>query len=180
MQIIGGKLKGKKLAKCNLKSIRPAMALIRKSIFDTLQDFVCGASVLDLYAGSGIVGIECLSRGAKELTLVEADKNAAWLIKKNLSLCDLEAQIILGRLPKALTNNYIKNKSFDLIFIDPPYGNSNNIHEIIELILNHKILISGGLIIIESEAKSDFAVPDKLELYKEKRFGNTKVTYIRS
>ena len=102
MYLLGGKLKGRKLASCKLESIRPAMALVRKSIFDTLQDFVIGSNVLDLCAGSGILGIEALSRGAEKLTLIDSNRDSVKLIYKNLGLCDLKAKVILGRLPKAL------------------------------------------------------------------------------
>ena len=178
MHIIGGKLKGKKLAKCNLKFIRPAMALTRKSIFDTLQDSVEGANVLDLFAGSGIIGIECLSRGAKSLTLIDSDKRSLSLIRKNLSLCNLNAKIILGKLPNILNKKKLSNEEFDLIFIDPPYGSSDFISDVLDSILKNNLLSESGIILIESEEKSCFSIPEGLILYKERVFGNTKMTYL--
>ena len=178
MQILGGKLKGKKLANCKTRSIRPAMALTRKSIFDTLQNFVQDANVLDLCAGSGVLGIEALSRDAKEVTFIDLDKESIRLIKKNLEICNSTARIIWGRLPKAL--NKLKNEKFDLIFLDPPYGNSDFIENVLDSIIENNLLKHDGLILIESELKSNFTIPEKLNLYKEKKFGNTKVSFIKT
>lgn len=178
MYILGGKLKGKKLASCKTSSIRPAMALVRKSIFDTLKDFVIDANVLDLCAGTGILGIEALSRGAKSLTLVDSDKNAVKLIHKNLALCELKANVIWGRLPKVLNKGALKKEQFDLIFLDPPYGQGDFIEEVLELITSNKLISKDGLISIETELKSDFLLPSILKIHKEKRYGNTKVTIL--
>ena len=177
MYIIAGKLKGKKLASCKTDSIRPAMALVRKSIFDTLQNFIQDANVLDLCAGSGVLGIEALSRDAKQLTLVDSDRESIRLIKKNLELCNVSAKVIHGQLPKAL--NKLKDEKFDLIFLDPPYGKSLFIEETLEKLYTNKMLAKEGLILIESELKSNYKLPEGLALYKEKTFGNTKITFLK-
>ena len=179
MHIIGGKLKGRKLAKCKTSSIRPAMALVRKSIFDTLGDFIQASNVLDLCAGSGVLGIEALSRGARNLTLIDLDKNAINLIYKNLKLCNINAKVIRGKLPKALNKKEITSQKFNLIFLDPPYGESSFIEENLNAIILNNILEKNGLISIESEVKSKFLIPDGLELLKEKKYGNTKVTILK-
>ena len=177
MHIIAGKLKGKKLASCKTDSIRPAMALVRKSIFDTLQNFVKDTNVLDLCAGSGVLGIEALSRNAKELTLIDSDRESIRLIRKNIELCNVNAKVIHGSLPKSL--NKLKDKKFDLIFLDPPYGNSSFIEETLEKLYTNKMLNKEGLILIESELKSDYKIPEEIVVYKEKRFGNTKITFLK-
>ena len=176
MNILAGKLKGKKLAPCKTDSIRPAMALVRKSIFDTLQHFIQNANVLDLCAGSGVLGIESLSRNAKELTLIDSERESIKLIRKNLELCNVNAKVIHGQLPKAL--NRIKDESFDLIFLDPPYGKSSFIEETLEKLHTNKMLAKEGLILIESELKSDYKIPERITIYREKRFGNTKITFL--
>ena len=177
MHIIAGKLKGKKLATCKTDSIRPAMALVRKSIFDTLQNFITDTNVLDLCAGSGVLGIEALSRNAKELTLIDSDRESIRLIRKNLELCNVNAKVIHGALPKVL--NKLKDEKFDLIFLDPPYGKSLFIEETLEKLQANKVLAKEGLILIESELKSNYKLPEKLTVYKEKKFGNTKITFLK-
>ena len=154
------------------------MALVRKSIFDMLQDFVVDANVLDLCAGSGILGLESLSRGASKLTLVDSDKNAIKLIYKNLEICKLKATVIWGEVPKAINKFHIKKEKFDLIFLDPPYSNSNLIEATLEALVTNELINKNGLISIESESKSDFLIPTKLKIYKEKKYGNTKVTIL--
>ena len=177
MHIISGKLKGKKLAPCKTGSIRPAMALVRKSIFDTLQNFVEDTNVLDLCAGSGVLGIEALSRNAKRLTLIDSDRESIRLIRKNLELCNVNAKVIHAALPKAL--NKLKDEKFDLIFLDPPYGKSPFIEETLEKLQANKMLAKEGLILIESELKSNYKLPEGLAVYKEKKFGNTKITFLK-
>ena len=177
MHILAGKLKGKKLAPCKTDSIRPAMALVRKSIFDTLQNVIQNANVLDLCAGSGVLGIESLSRSAKKLTLIDSDRESIRLIRKNLELCNLNAKVIHGQLPKAL--NKVKDEKFDLIFLDPPYGSSHFIEETLKKLYTNETLNKEGLILIESELKSDYKIPEKMIIYKEKKFGNTKITFLK-
>ena len=123
-----------------------------------------------------MLGIEALSRGAKSLTSIDSDREAVKLIRKNLELCNLNATIIHGQLPKSL--NRLKNERFNIIFLDPPYGNSSFIEETLEKLHINELLVKEGLILIESELKSSYKLPDGLALYKEKKFGNTKITFI--
>lgn len=178
MYIIGGKLKGRKLTSTKGSTIRPAMALVRKSIFDILGNFACGANVLDLCAGTGSLGIEALSRGADKLTLVDSDKGCIKLIYKNLEICDLRAKVIFGKLPKVL-NKIHTNEQFDLIFFDPPYGKKDFIEKVLDVIILNKLVANEGLVSIETEAKCDFTFPDDLIIYKVKKYGNTKVTFLQ-
>jgi 16S rRNA (guanine966-N2)-methyltransferase len=180
MYITGGKLKGRKLASCKGKSIRPAMGLVRKSIFDTLNNFIEGTNVMDLCAGTGVLGIEAISRGAEKLTLIDSDKLSIKLIQKNLELCNMKANVIRGRLPDILNKLNNKNEEFNLIFIDPPYGQPELIKNVLELIVLNKLISNNGIISIETEAKNNFEIPPELKIKKEKRYGNTKVTFLTS
>ncbi len=180
MRILGGKCKGRKLISVKGENVRPAMALSRKSIFDTLQEVINNISVLDLYAGTGILGIEALSRGANNLTLIDFDKISIKTIYKNLEICNLKGKVIFGKLPNILERVHFKNKAFDLIFIDPPYGSSKGIEDSLKIIVKNNIIQKNGIISIESEAKSDFEIPETLKLYKEKKLGNTKLTILNA
>jgi len=179
MHIISGKYKKRKLANYKNSGIRPAMALVRKSIFDSIQDLIEDANVLDLCAGSGILGIEALSRGARSLTLVDADKLAVGLIRKNLALCNAEGTVIFGRLPGVLKRLNPEREQFDVIFLDPPYGNASMITDVLQMISNKKLLKNEGLISIEAESRCDYKVPEDLFVFREKSYGNTKVTFLR-
>src|SRR3989338_1109130 len=179
MYILGGKLKGRRLTNCKTKNIRPAMSLVRKSIFDTLQDFVIDANVLDLCAGTGILGIEALSRGAKKLTVIDSDKTAINLITKNLMICKLNADVIMGSLPKILNKVISKNETYELIFLDPPYGQGGFIENMLDVISQSNILDKNSLILIEHEAKCEFLIPVNFKLHKQKKYGNTIISYIK-
>ena len=180
MYITGGKLKGRKLASCRDKTIRPAMGLVRKSIFDTLNNFIKGINVLDLCAGTGVLGIEAISRGAEKLTLIDSDKQSIKLIRKNLELCNIKANVIRGRLPDILNKLNNRNEKFNLIFVDPPYGKPDLIKNVLELIVLNKLIVNSGIISIETEIKNDFEIPLELKVKKEKKYGNTKVTFLTS
>ncbi len=180
MYVISGKLKGKKLTNPKSKSVRPAMALVRKSIFDTLGSLVEDANVLDLCAGTGSLGLEAISRGAKKLTLVDSDDSAIKTIFKNLEFCKVKARVIKGKLPLVLYRKNLEKEKFDLIFLDPPYGQGDFIEELLKVLAYKKILAKEGLILIETEKKCRFELPEKLEVYKEKIYGNTKVTFLSS
>ena len=155
------------------------MALVRKSIFDSLQDFITEANVLDLCAGTGVLGIEALSRGAEKLTLIDANKESVKLIYKNLTLCNVKATVILGRLPKALNKPKIKSEKYNLIFLDPPYGQGQFIEEVLKMIILNDLLKTNGIISIEHEAKCKFLLPEQLTLQKTKKYGNTTITFLR-
>ena len=100
------------------------------------------------------------------------------LRQKNLQTCDLKAEVILGELPRSLKRISTVIKKFDLIFLDPPYGNSTMIEETLCGLVLNKLIEKDGLILIESEEKSQFVIPEELKLYKEKKFGNTKITML--
>lgn len=177
MQILSGKLKKRRLLGSKTNSIRPAMALVRKSIFDSLGDFTENANVLDLCAGTGILGIEAISRGAEKLTLVDSSRNAVKIISKNLNLCEINARLVNGELPGILNKKFGKEK-FNLIFLDPPYGQKSFIEDVLLVISRKDMLDENGLILIETELKCDFEPPKDIEIKKVKKFGNTKVTFL--
>lgn len=179
MRLLNGKLKGKKLATCNVQSIRPAMALVRKSIFDSLGSFVQDADILDLCAGTGILGIEALSRGAKSLTVVDSSRYAIKLILKNLNLCGLKAKVIQDELPKTLNKKFFEDKKYDLIFLDPPYGNEDFVKETLLIIAKKSLLKEDGFILIETEKRADYEIPEEYKLKNEKIYGNTKVRFLK-
>lgn len=179
MYIISGKYKKRRLANYKNTGIRPAMALVRKSIFDSIQSLVDDSNILDLCAGSGILGIEALSRGARSLTLVDSDKQAVDLIRKNLDLCNAEGTVILGRLPGVLKRLNPEREQFNVIFLDPPYGNAHMITDVLQMISNKKLLKDEGLISIETESRCAYKIPENMFVYREKLFGNTKVVFLK-
>jgi 16S rRNA (guanine(966)-N(2))-methyltransferase RsmD len=157
--------------------VRPTTDKIRQSIFNILAHETPGARILDLFCGSGALGIEALSRGAESVMFVDESKKSLQALEKNLTDLNLAAETVLLDWKAALGQLTERNLSFDLIFADPPY------HQVkIETIC--KSLVSGpgsallapdGIFIMESEAEAK--VGKALRLLKERKFGQTKVGF---
>ena len=120
MRIIGGRLKGRRLDAPTWQGLRPTSDKLRETLFNVLQGRMAGARFLDVFAGTGAVGIEALSRGAAEITFIEKDPRAVALIEANLAACGIEADynIRRGEVLAALRD---AGATFDVILLDPPY-----------------------------------------------------------
>lgn len=178
MRVIAGTYKGFKLQSFPGKEIRPTPDRIREAVFDIISAEIVGAEFLDLFAGTGAVGIEAISRGAKNVIFVEIDDKAIALIKRNLQkICkDDLFTIIKSDYLRAIRFFHIKQKKFDIVFLDPPYHKdyfSKTLHEIDRSM----IIKEGGLIIVQHPAdllvKYDF---ENMFCFKEKKYGNSKIT----
>ena len=149
LRIIGGTFKGKKLDILDVDGLRPTPDRIRETIFNLLKDKVDNATVLDLFAGSGALGIEALSRGAKEVTLIEKDKDNFLNLKdaikslhcKNIKVINEDAV------------NFLKNcnNKFDLIFLDPPYK-SDLLDKSLALLLERNLITDETILYIETSS----------------------------
>ena len=146
MRIISGKFKGRKLSCADGKTTRPTMDFIKEAMFSIVSD-LSDKQVLDLYAGSGSLGIEALSRGAKSVDLVEFSTKAISEILNNLKIIGTGEEI---KVKKKKVDAFIKkcDKKYDVIFVDPPYQ-KNLINNTLKLILEHKLLTDDGVIILE-------------------------------
>jgi 16S rRNA (guanine(966)-N(2))-methyltransferase RsmD len=122
MRVIAGTLKGRRLASPDWPGLRPTSDKLRETLFNVLGPSVAGARVLDGYAGTGAVGIEALSRGASHVTFVERDRRAASLIETNLQHCRLKEGYAIIRVDFAAAAARLRGQLFDIIFLDPPYG----------------------------------------------------------
>lgn len=121
MRIVGGQYKGRVLNNFSGKDVRPTSDMVRESLFNILQFKIHGATFLDLFAGTGAMGIEALSRGAKSVTFNDANKNSINLIKSNLEKCKITDGVEVKNTD-ALVYLDVSNKQFDIIYIDPPYS----------------------------------------------------------
>lgn len=123
MRIIGGVLKGRRLFDWEESGIRPVRDLVRSALFNIVSDFVPGATCLDLFAGTGAVGLEALSRGARSCLFVDDSQAACGLIRRNLDALDLldRGEVFQGDGIEAIERFVSRGRRFDLVFIDPPY-----------------------------------------------------------
>ena len=172
MRVITGTARGRRLKTPDNYDIRPTTDNVKEAVFNIIQFDIEGRRVLDLFAGTGQLGIECLSRGAKSAVFVDADAGAAALVKENLKTCALEGVVLQQ---DALT--YLKScGKFDLIFIDPPY-HAGLYDKVLERIKAFDKLHTGGIMVVESssdfEPESPGAPYMKLRSY---RYGKVRIT----
>jgi 16S rRNA (guanine966-N2)-methyltransferase len=169
MKITGGKFKGRQLK--YPKNIRPTSDKVREAIFGALQDRVVGAKVLDLYAGSGALGFEALSRGAGLVAIVENSPSSLASIKKNDTILDAHTEIIFGDVTAFIGK---EERTFDLIFADPPY------EEIDWQTIDRaaKLLNFDGLLVVEHASRTELPGLENLYERESKRYGDTTITYL--
>ena len=147
MRITAGRFKNKQVKTIESDLIRPTLSKIRESLFNVLQNNINNADFLDLFAGSGIVGIEAASRGAKEIIFIEKTPKHYKLLKENLNGLDFANKVFLGDATNII-EKFDENR-FDIIFSDPPYKTDLN-KKILEIIYRKKLLRKNGVLILES------------------------------
>lgn len=177
MRVIGGLYRGRTLRTVRDLSVRPATDRVRQTVFDMLTNRLefDGARVLDLFAGSGSLGIEALSRGAGHVTFVEHAREAAEFIELNLrTLGCADAGTVLES--DALSFIRPGGGPFDLIFADPPYA-FDGTAEIPAAVAGSEMLRAGGYLLIEHAAGQEFGAAPGLRTGPVKRFGRTEVTF---
>ena len=180
MRIIGGNLKGKRLSSIRGNRIRPTADRLRESIFNILSDRVQGATVLDLFSGTGALGIEALSRGAAFAVLIDRYKNAVWLIEKNVRACAFEkkAKIIQWDITKNLKCIGAFKAVFDLVFMDPPYGQMTLAKTLRNLDLSNS-LEKGALLVIEHSLLEPLDLElGRFSLTDRRKYGKTLVSFL--
>ena len=162
MRVITGSAKGRKLFEPKDQSVRPTTDMVKEAIFSIVQFDVPGRRVLDLFAGTGQLGIEALSRGARECVFVDSSPASLALVKKNLEACRMQAPVIRS---DALT--YLSHGGkFDLVFIDPPYA-AGMYDDVLKAVFMFDILSEGGIILVESPRNEP--LPDAPAPYEKGR-----------
>lgn len=171
MRVITGNARGRRLKTPDNYDIRPTTDNVKESVFNIIQFDIEGRQVLDLFAGTGQLGIECLSRGAAGAVFVDRDKDAVRIVKDNLKTCGMKATV-LQEDSISFLNHCGK---FDVIFIDPPYD-SDLYESALKIINLVDILSEGGIIICE--ARREKVLPEMTEPYrkrKEYNYGKVKI-----
>jgi len=180
MRISGGTAKGRKVAfKAAPESMRPTSSKVREAIFDIIRDRIEGASFLDLYAGTGGVGIEALSRGAERVVFVESNGLRVKMINRLITEFGFRerARVIKGKAFDFIRRGSEKGHRYDIIFLDPPY-HTEELTKILPLVGG--ILEDGGIVIAEHFSKT--VLPDvagRLNLVRDYRYGDTTLTLYR-
>jgi 16S rRNA (guanine966-N2)-methyltransferase len=154
LRIIGGAFRNRVLKTPKGEQTRPTLAIMRKAVFDILQTQIDGAHFLDLYAGSGAMGLEALSRGALHATFVEANRNAFRCIEENTRLLEVQDQCAMMSYDALLALKKIarEGRRFDIAYVDPPYAPAAKLRLLQEIILffdAHPLLNTGGRLFLE-------------------------------
>ena len=183
MRIIGGKFKGKKLLEPKDKETRPLKDLTKESIFNIINHSnkfsieIKKAYVLDLFSGVGSFGIECLSLGAGHVTFIEKYEGVLPILKKNIN--NLKSEINYEIIENDILNKF-EFKSlklrYDIIFLDPPYK-EKALENILNTIIENRILKDNGIIIIHRHKKEIDEFPKNFQLIDEKKYGISKIVF---
>ena len=171
MRVITGSARGRKLKTPENYDIRPTTDNVKESVFNIIQFDIEGRRVLDLFAGTGQLGIECLSRGARECVFVDKSRDAVKIVRENLKSCGLGGTVVQEDALSFLSSC----GKFDVIFIDPPYD-APVYESVLETINLVDILSEGGIIICE--ARRERALPEMTAPYykrKEYNYGRVKI-----
>lgn len=180
MRVIAGSAKGRTLVGPKSHAIRPALDKVKGAIFNILFD-VTDLTVLDVFAGTGSIGIEALSRGAKFAVFLDASPEAIGVIQKNLELCRFSetAKILRSKLPEDL-RTVVKRcgiEAFDLIFVDPPYD-KDLVNPALRKIAELGLLAEGGKIIVEHSPRETIAEIDGLAVKDRREYGQTIISFL--
>ena len=181
MRIIGGKFKGQKIDFLKTKITRPLKDSVKENIFNILKHSrkikvdIEKSNVLDLYSGVGSFGLECISRGAKEVTFVEQDRVALDILKKNLKhlLISSQANVINQEIEYFLKNC---KKKFSIFFFDPPFAN-DSFKEGLVLIKKNKIFSDNNVIVIHRERKSNESFENYIDVILTKNYGRSRLIF---
>ena len=178
MRVISGTAKGRRLFAPKSHSIRPALDKVKGAIFNILFD-VEGLTVCDIFAGTGAVGIEALSRGASFCTFVDSGREATGIIQKNIELCKFEGvtKIFPTRADVAIEYLQKHAQKFDLIFVDPPYQ-KDLVNPTLEQISAAGLLADGGKIIVEHSPKEPISEISGLALTDTRKYGQTFISFL--
>ncbi|MGB9813466.1 MAG: 16S rRNA (guanine(966)-N(2))-methyltransferase RsmD [Thermovenabulum sp.] len=179
MRIIGGIFRGRKLKSLRGMNTRPTSDIVRESLFNVLGEKVVNSVFVDIFAGTGAVGIEALSRGARKVYFIEKDYKACKIIKENLNNLGVlkEAIIIKGEVP-GIIFDINPEDDFDIIFLDPPYKKGLTLPSI-HALQKKGLIKNNTLVIIQCPFDEKVDLPEGFSVIKEKKYGITKLIFFR-
>ena len=175
MRVISGKYKGKKLCGFDIDGTRPTMDRVKESLFSIIQGNIKDSIVLDLFSGSGALGIEAISNGAHSAYMVDNNIKSIETIKRNTNNMNEDIHVLKSDYIDAL--KLLKSVKFDIIFLDPPYK-LNLINNCLNLIYEESLLNKGGIIICEYE--NETINTDDFDLIKERKYGSKNIRIYKS
>jgi len=179
MRVIAGSRRSIRLTTVKGEQVRPTTDRIKETLFNILQPYVAGASFLDLFSGSGAIGIEALSRGAKEAILVERDREALSCIRANLKATRFEKEALVKEGDVLSVLRTLRHEPFDLIFLDPPYDCGLE-EQVLSILSTADYVDEYTKIIVEASEQTEFSYTEELgfSVYREKCYGSNKHVFL--
>lgn len=179
MRIISGKAKGTKLDTLEGLNTRPTLDRVKESVFNIIQSDLQDCIFLDVFAGSGAIGLEAASRGAQEVFMCEQSKQAIKIIEKNIQKTHLEQQIKLYNMDfKQMLSTKI-DKKVDIVYIDPPYS-TNYAYETLKILLEKEIINEKSIVIVETDRDEVLEELEKLEIkiIDKRKYGRAYIVFL--
>ena len=180
MRIIGGALRGRKLGTLQGRSIRPTSDRAKEALFNILRTQAANAAVLDLFAGTGALGIEALSRGATNAVFIDKAPASLSVLRKNVALCHLQehSRVLQWDIVKNLECLRVYHRTFNLVFIDPPYG-QGMIEPALQHLMASDALAKSACIVVEQDTReTQPSLPSLLKCEDQRRYGHTRLTFL--
>lgn len=180
MRIITGKARGLQLTVPKNMDVRPTADRVKESLFNIIGSKIVGAEILDLFAGTGNLGLESWSRGATAITFIDESKESLRLVNSNIAKCRAQeaCTVFKGNAVSVAARLAADGRCFDIAFCDPPY-NKGWVEQIIGLFPKHSFLREGGYLIVERSAHNALPVlPDCLENVREQKYGETFIDFL--
>lgn len=179
MRITGGEFCGRRIKVPAGDKVRPTQDRVRSALFSMLAAFVPGARVLDLFAGSGAVGLEAVSRGAAEAVWVEADRRHVAILQQNVRELGAIGKVVGDDCLRWL--KHAECKPFDLVFADPPYewAQEHGFGEIAALLQCRTLLLPGGVLVVEQPTELAAAELPEWEMLRDRAYGHTRLVMYR-
>lgn len=183
MRVIAGSRRHLILKTVPGMAVRPTQDRTKETLFNILNPYLADCRFLDLFSGSGAIGIEALSRGAKDVILVEQSADSLACIKENLKTTKLvdEARLLSMDVFRAIPLLESEGKAFDIIFMDPPYDNELE-RRVLEQLADSCLVSENTLIVVEASLQTDFSYLEDLglELFREKKYKNNQHVFIQT
>lgn len=181
MRIISGTARGTKLYTLEGLATRPTLDRVKESIFNIIQNQIQGAMVLDLFAGSGAIGLEMVSRGAQKAVLCDNSKAAIEVIKKNIEKTHMCGKIELYNLDFEACIDKIQNEKFDIVYLDPPY-HTDYIMKSLKKIIDLKMLQKEGFIILETDEEERIIKEIEkihVKIVDKRKYGRATIIFLK-
>lgn len=182
MRIISGKARGTKLYTLEGTNTRPTLDRVKESIFNIIQSEIDGAQVLDLFAGSGAIGLECLSRGAEKAVLCDKSKEAIEIIKKNIEKTHMEEKAQVFNTDFETCLEKVKAQQFDIIYLDPPYA-TDYILKSLKKIIEFGIIKKESIIIIETDDEKRILREIEnigIKIVDKRKYGRATIIFLKN